>query len=107
MTVHVTAGIPLQQQHQRPVPARDGVREQLAALETARLEQLTALGTGDTGPVAAAYRASVLRILDEVRLARRRLDDGSYGLCTGCSTAIAPELLRLRVWSTRCEACAN
>ena len=41
-------------------------------------------------------------LLDQVRHALSRLDDGSYGTCEVCGRDIAPERLEARPWATRC-----
>ncbi len=83
------------------------VAEHLARLEHARQRQLDALPSTNLDVVAAAHRASVGRILEEVRTARHRHATGEYGVCTGCSTAIAAERLELRPWALQCTQCAD
>ena len=41
-------------------------------------------------------------LLDQVRHALSRLDEGSYGTCEVCGRDIAPERLEARPWATRC-----
>jgi RNA polymerase-binding transcription factor DksA len=79
----------------------------LAQAEEARRRQLEALPEVDLDPVAAAYRATVERILEEVRAARRRVEDDLYGTCESCDGAISPERLQLRPWATACATCAS
>lgn len=81
--------------------------EDLARLEVARQQQLDALPTTKLDVVAAAHRASVVRILEEVRLARQRLADGSYGLCMSCSLPISVGRLELRPWASMCTTCTE
>ncbi|HEY0643002.1 MAG TPA: hypothetical protein VGD39_06270 [Nocardioides sp.] len=96
-----------------PLPQLDGglpatPREldmHLGRIEAARRSQLDALPAADPSPVAVAHRRVVQRILDEVRLARRRLQHGQYGRCAGCSSLIAPDLLERRPWSSTCAGC--
>jgi DnaK suppressor protein len=57
--------------------------------------------------VATAYRDSLLRILEEVRAARRRLEAGLYSVCRDCSGDIGEERLELRPWAVSCAACAR
>lgn len=56
-----------------------GVDEHLAQLEMARQAQLDALPLATHDLVAAAHRGTVARILEQVRVARRRVSDGQYG----------------------------
>ena len=83
------------------------VDAELAELEALRADQLASLPDAGTDTVALAYRGSVERILGEVRAARRRLVEGTYGDCTGCGAAIAPERLELRPWAATCPRCAT
>lgn len=41
-------------------------------------------------------------ILDQVRRALSKLDEGTYGRCDECGTQIAPGRLEVRPWSTHC-----
>lgn len=88
-------------------PDHDQVYDYLTRAEAARQRQLDDLPTVDLDPVAVAYRASVERILTEVRTALRRADAGLYGVCSGCGAAIPPERLELRPWATACARCAS
>jgi DnaK suppressor protein len=54
----------------------------------------------------AALVAQARRHLAEIDAARRRLDDGSYGICVSCSTTIAAERLAARPTAATCIACA-
>lgn len=78
----------------------------LAEIEAARQRQLDALPPSPTDEVAAAHRATVERILEQVRVARRRVSDGLYGICAGCGGEISVERLELRPWSVTCVRCA-
>ena len=53
-----------------------------------------------------AQRLSIESVLDEVRSALTRLEDGSYGMCLGCMTQIPMERLKLRPWAAFCVRCA-
>lgn len=81
--------------------------EHLEKFEIARQHQLDAIPTTNLDVVAAAHRASVERILDEVRIARRRLDEGRYGVCIVCADPIAEGRLELRPWATKCTRCTE
>ena len=43
--------------------------------------------------------------LRDVEAARRRLDDGSYGICTDCGAGIAFERLHAEPQAARCVEC--
>ena len=43
--------------------------------------------------------------LREIEAARRRLDDGSYGICADCGAAIGFERLRAEPAAARCVEC--
>ena len=51
---------------------------------------------------AVSAQEHLLAMLEDVRRARRRLADGSYGLCEVCGEPIAGERLEVRPWSIRC-----
>ena len=57
--------------------------------------------------VLGAHRASIERILAEVRSALARLASGSYGTCLGCMSQIPMERLELRPWTAFCVRCAS
>ncbi|GAB2739982.1 TraR/DksA family transcriptional regulator [Nocardioides pakistanensis] len=82
------------------------VRAHLTQMETARQRQLDALPSQGLDAVTAAYRATVERILGEVRDALARLEAGVYGTCAGCAGEIPAGRLELRPWATRCARCA-
>jgi|ERR1700685_965926 DnaK suppressor protein len=43
--------------------------------------------------------------LEELELARLRVEDGTYGICEGCGSAIPPERLRARPVARTCIRC--
>jgi len=53
-----------------------------------------------------AAHDGLTQMLDEVRRAQAKLDDGTYGRCDRCDTPIPPERLKARPWATRCLACS-
>ena len=66
------------------------------------------------GATIAFERAQVAALLEQTerRLAEldaaiARLDDGGYGVCTGCGRPIAAERLVVRPAATTCIACAR
>lgn len=48
---------------------------------------------------------SAEHVLAEIDAALKRIDDGSYGVCTNCGKDIAPERLDARPWATLCIDC--
>jgi DnaK suppressor protein len=53
---------------------------------------------------AVSTQEHLLAILDEVRRARQRVADGSYGTCEVCGEPIPEGRLEARPWVTRCIA---
>lgn len=51
--------------------------------------------------------AAAKAVLEEVEQALRRLDDGSYGWCTGCLDRIPAERLLAVPHTARCVTCAS
>ena len=51
---------------------------------------------------AVSAQEHLLGMLDEVRRARRRVADGSYGTCEVCGEPIPEGRLEARPWATRC-----
>jgi DnaK suppressor protein len=46
-------------------------------------------------------------MLDDVARALVKLDEGTYGTCDSCGSAIPAERLDARPWSVLCVACAS
>lgn len=55
--------------------------------------------------MVAALRDSAERRLAAIEVATSRLDDGSYGTCTGCGAPIAAERLEAVPDATACVTC--
>ena len=53
---------------------------------------------------AVSAQEHLLTMLDEVRRARQRVADGSYGICEVCGVPIPEGRLEARPWATRCVA---
>ena len=53
---------------------------------------------------AVSTQEHLLTILDEVRRARRRVGDGTYGTCEVCGEPIPEARLEARPWANRCVA---
>jgi RNA polymerase-binding protein DksA len=44
-------------------------------------------------------------VLAEIDAALKRIEDGTYGICTNCGTQIPAERLEARPWATLCISC--
>jgi DnaK suppressor protein len=44
-------------------------------------------------------------VLSEIEAALKRIEEGTYGICTGCGREIAPERLEARPRATLCIGC--
>ncbi len=53
---------------------------------------------------AVSTQEHLLAMLDEVRRARQRVDEGTYGTCEVCGEPIPEGRLEARPWATRCVA---
>jgi DnaK suppressor protein len=51
---------------------------------------------------AVSAQQHLLAMLAEVRQARRRVADGTYGTCEVCGQPISQERLEVRPWAARC-----
>jgi RNA polymerase-binding transcription factor DksA len=49
--------------------------------------------------------AAARQQLEETEAALRRVDDGSFGVCVGCTVAIAPQRLEILPAARYCTAC--
>jgi DnaK suppressor protein len=76
----------------------------LAEAADKRRAQLRAL-PAPTNPVAAAHRASVIRILQTILAAQARVEDDSYGACARCNRPIGYAALDSCPWTSTCPAC--
>ncbi|HET7071285.1 MAG TPA: TraR/DksA C4-type zinc finger protein [Nocardioides sp.] len=102
----------------------DEVDRVLAARETELEQQLAELTKppGEVGSISFGKRVGegtsmavdrlaavsaqehLLAMLEEVRRARRRVADGTYGTCEVCGEPIPEGRLEARPWATRCVA---
>ena len=80
--------------------------EHLSDLEAARQRQLEQTPSVNLDPVSAAHRATLERMLAEIRIALDRVVAGRYGTCRHCGDDIPAERLDLRPWATSCVRCA-
>jgi RNA polymerase-binding transcription factor DksA len=82
----------------------------LAEQETFRVEQIRWLSrsaneaTNDDEVFRTISRGAHIA-LAEVRAARQRMDEGSYGICTGCATPLSLELLEVMPSAAKCVPC--
>lgn len=53
---------------------------------------------------AVSAQEHLLAMLEDVRRARQRVQDGTYGVCEVCGTPIPEGRLEARPWATRCVA---
>lgn len=82
-----------------------GVDDHLARIERARQAQLDSLPVAPSNVVAEAHRRIVARILEQVRDARARVREGTYGRCVHCSTSIHQGVLQREPWQPACPVC--
>jgi DnaK suppressor protein len=47
------------------------------------------------------------QVLAEIDAALRRIDEGTYGICTNCGKPIPPERLEALPWASLCIDCAR
>lgn len=51
---------------------------------------------------AVSAQEHLLAMLEEVRRARRRVAEGTYGICEVCGKPLPDERLEVRPWAVRC-----
>lgn len=100
-----------------PDPARAALEAAAAALRAELAEGIQAPGQMTYGSQAAAatqvfeqqrdlaLRDRAVARLAQVEAALARLDAGTYGTCTECGRAIAPERLEALPWAALCIDC--
>ncbi len=71
-----------------------------------REQALAECATSVPDPVAQRRSADLQQVIEEIDAALAALDAGTYGLCTGCGTAIPEERLELRPMARACVACS-
>jgi len=52
--------------------------------------------------IAVSTQEQLLEMLEQVRGARRRVADGTYGRCEVCGATLPAERLEVRPWAVRC-----
>ncbi len=108
--------------------ANDAAVDYRALLEEERQsleQQLREIGFGDNGSLeydsnfadssqvtaergeAEALAAQLREALDAVRMALKKLDGGTYGVCARCGKPIAPARLEAKPASAYCIDCAS
>ncbi len=88
---------------------------ELGATETGELRSDYDFGEGFADAAAAtAERTEVLGLIDSLRstledvdIALRRIEDGTYGTCSSCGNEIGAARLEFRPESTLCVDCKN
>lgn len=88
-------------------PTPVGVDDHLAQIEGARQAQLDALPPNPGHVVPAAHRRTVEQILAQVRAARARVREGTFGRCARCSSTISHRVLERQPWQSACDSCAR
>ena len=72
-----------------------------------REEALAECATSVPDPVAQRRSADLQRTVEEIDAAMGRLDQGTYGRCTGCAAVIPEERLELRPFARTCVSCTS
>jgi len=92
---------------------RDGLRSQLVSLGVGVTAGGYDANFADSSQVTAergeaeALATSLKETLDDVERALRKLDDGTYGACEQCGTAIADARLEAMPTARLCMSCAS
>ncbi|WP_101256393.1 TraR/DksA C4-type zinc finger protein [Streptomyces barkulensis] len=89
------------------LPAHDA-RLRLEHERDSRLSQLNAVEEAAdqaSADLLAVQTDSARRVLAEIDLALARLEDGTYGVCEGCGSAIPAERLEILPYASRCVGC--
>ncbi|TFE47664.1 molecular chaperone DnaK [Streptomyces sp. ICN441] len=82
-------------------------RQRLEHERNSRLTQLRAVGEAGQGAeeVMSAQKDTIERVLREIDAAFTRVEDGSYGICLGCSKSIPVERLEILPYTRFCVPC--
>ncbi|MEU0368798.1 TraR/DksA C4-type zinc finger protein [Streptomyces sp. NPDC006283] len=82
-------------------------RRRLEHERNARLTQLQAVGEARQGAeeMMSAQKETLERVLKEIEAAFTRVEDGSYGICLGCSKTIPVERLEILPYTRFCVPC--
>ncbi len=93
------------QLHRALEQRRDTLIAEIARDEARVREEHVGESTDVTPAVEQADLTRDVAELRDVEAARRRLDDGSYGICTDCGVAIDFERLHAEPEAARCIDC--
>ena len=86
------------------------LREEAAPEEAGRLSTLLAderIATKAEQEVALHLLDNEQQLLAEVQAALRRLDEGTFGICTACQKHIGRDRLEALPYAANCVACAK
>lgn len=84
-----------------------GLESALVAAAASRYDQLRSLPEIEGDPLVAAQRDALAQTITEIAAARRRVEAGTFGTCTGCGQPIPAERLELRPWAATCVTCVG
>jgi DnaK suppressor protein len=79
----------------------------LAEAALSRQQQMAALQHDERDHVARAQREALTQVIDDISAAQQRVNEGTFGTCTGCGQQIPVERLQVRPWSSTCITCAG
>ncbi|MFC9915709.1 TraR/DksA family transcriptional regulator [Streptomyces sp. NPDC059862] len=85
-------------------------RQRLEHERNSRLTQLQAIDETRQNAeeqVMAAQKDTIARVLNEIDAASTRIQDGSYGICQGCSKPIPVERLEILPYTRFCVPCRH
>ncbi|MBR8639956.1 TraR/DksA C4-type zinc finger protein [Streptomyces tuirus] len=83
-------------------------RQRLEHERATRLTQLRAIdeaGQEAAEQLMSAQKDTIERVLKEIDAAFARVQDGSYGICQGCSTPVPVERLEILPYTRFCVPC--
>ncbi|MFF6779694.1 TraR/DksA C4-type zinc finger protein [Streptomyces sp. NPDC012510] len=83
-------------------------RQRLDHERASRLTQLRAVDeAGQDAPeqVLSAQKGAIEQVLKEITAAFARVEDGTYGICRGCSQPIPVERLKILPYTRFCVPC--
>ena len=84
---------------------RELLQAQRADCTRQREEALAECAQSVPDPVAQRRVADLKTTIEQIDLALARIDEGTYGRCTGCQAEIPEERLEIRPFARTCVAC--
>ena len=84
-----------------------GLESALVAAAASRYDQLRSLPDAEGDPLVSAQRDALSQTIHDIAAARRRVEEGTFGTCTGCGKPIPTERLKLRPWAETCVSCVG